>query len=129
MKSVIVAMLLILGTRAAEGQVHSWKVDTSCLVLYYDGFDAEYDHSRISWDSLFNAIYNYDSIMDDTCDNIGRMMGYGIAKIGGLYFSVPLEVPWAPKGSIVEAPWTQIDTFWKEIRTTFKAIKTRSDHT
>ena len=116
-KRLIVALLLLLGAHAAEGQSR-WQIDTSCLKPYFHGDTAGYGIP--DWDSVMNALYNPDSVMKDTCGHYrGRM---GIGKLGPHFSFAGLTFPWAPAGTILETQWTTIDTFYSEIRNGFRFI-------
>src|SRR5579883_1539351 len=74
-------------------------------------------------DSLRNALYNPDSVMVDTTkspinDNVWIKKGIQI----GFYRTGMIHVPLAPADTILEVPWTAIDTTLTDVRAGFKAL-------
>jgi hypothetical protein len=116
MKKAIFAVLLLLAWAARAGAQSRWGIDTTCLELYFNQKSLPLYN-----DSLFNVEYNPDSVMIDTCL---VPLNEQVWIHRGIRMVLPILEPWAPADSIVEVPWTALDTdsFYHVYRTEFQHI-------
>src|SRR5581483_8730860 len=115
--SFAVAMLLSVAapwTAQRASAQNRWNIDTTCLQLYfhalYNGNDYYHDDS----------LYNPDSVMLDTCLPVVDDAPIWIHR--AIHLIVPIRLPWGPPDTILEAPWTKIDTSYPLFRTVFQKI-------
>ncbi len=108
---VLLVALLCFYTRVCVCQTP--QLDTTCLRLYFS-------------DSTNNALYNRDSMMIDTChikspQDVNNNAWLKLIQIG-FYRTGMIHVPLAPADTILEVPWTAIDTTLADVRAGFKAL-------
>src|ERR1017187_9148429 len=108
-KTAIIAAMILLGAASAGAQSR-WGIDTTCLSLW---FNEKY------FGPGYNGLYNPDSVMLDTCP---PPYNPEVWIHRGIHLFVPLWMPWAPPDTILEVPWTDVDTLYIDFHAAFQRI-------
>lgn len=119
MKAFVIAVLLLTlgsspwGVERAEAQ--RWHVDSTCLVLWFYGIQGVPP-------GHLDSLYNPDSVMHDTCGFREGRYDQGAWIKRGIRMIFGYQLPWAPKDSIIEFPWTAIDTTYPNLSVVKKTL-------
>ena len=109
MKTLIVAVVLLLGAASAGAQVIRWQTDDSCLTLWQNYYPGQWQ--------------NPDSVMVDTCQPYALYPYYAKKFYYVDFDSDIFHFPLAPMDTTLQANWRNLDTNYTDLRRRFDSLE------